>query len=47
VTSNSNDLALNSIGGIFLLEPLHPRYLGWMILSECHKSPAVIENSYT
>jgi hypothetical protein len=22
------------------LEPLHPRYLGWMILLECHESPA-------
>ena len=41
VTSLSNESALNPIGGIFLLEPLHPRYLGWMILSECHESPAV------
>ena len=40
VTSHSNELALNPIGGIFLLEPLHPRYLGWMILLECHESPA-------
>jgi hypothetical protein len=41
VTSHSNESALNPIGGLFLLEPLHPRYLGWMIFSECHKSPAV------
>jgi hypothetical protein len=40
VTSHSNESALNPIGGLFLLEPLHPRYLGWMILSECHESPA-------
>jgi hypothetical protein len=25
------------------LEPLHPRYLGWMFLSECHESPASFE----
>jgi hypothetical protein len=40
VTSHSNESALNPIGGLFLLEPLHPRYLGWMILLECHESPA-------
>ena len=39
MTSHSNESALNPIGGFFLLEPLHPRYLGWMFLSECHESP--------
>ena len=42
MTSHSNESTLNPIGGFFLLEPLHPRYLGWMISSECHESPAVI-----
>ena len=45
VTSHSNESALNFIGGLFLLEPLHPRYLGWMILSECHESPAALHHS--
>ena len=41
VTLHSNDTALNPIGGLFLLEPLHPQYLGWMIFRECHESPAL------
>jgi hypothetical protein len=44
VTSHSNESALNPIGGLFFLEPLHPRYLGWMIFSECHESPAACPN---
>ena len=40
VTSHLNESALNPIGELFLLELLHSRYLGWMILSECHESPA-------
>jgi hypothetical protein len=28
------------------LEPLHPRYLGWMILLECHESPALMSRCY-
>jgi hypothetical protein len=42
VASHLNESALKPIGGLFLLEPLHPRYLGWMILLECHESPAVL-----
>ena len=40
VTSHSNESALNPIGGLLLLEPLHPWYLGCMVLLECHESPS-------
>ena len=45
VPNESSDITFEWIGPqphrrAFLLEPLHPRCLGWMILSECHESPA-------
>ena len=41
MTSHLNESALNSIGGLLLLEPLHPIYLGCMVLLECHESPSL------